>query len=114
MSRIKLKTLSNLLPVSKITKTSAVSKAPALISKRQLSGNKLQAKRHELWVKAGGKCAMCGEVVTEYHLDHITPIHQGGTDEDDNLQILCIEPCHSEKTKAEMKSIGKAWSGKFF
>lgn len=57
---------------------------------------------------------MCGEVVTEYHLDHITPIHQGGTDEDENLQILCIEPCHLKKTKSEMSDIGKKWEGKYF
>lgn len=116
MSRIKLKTLSNLLPVSKITKTSAVSKAPAVISKRQLVGRIRDRKRHELWLESGGKCQSCERAVFgkgEIHLDHIVPLSQGGTDDDDNLQILCV-PCHEEKTKAELTVDGKQWSGRFY
>jgi 5-methylcytosine-specific restriction protein A len=33
-------------------------------------------------------------------VDHITPLAKGGTDEDDNLQLLCLA-CHEKKTRIE-------------
>lgn len=45
-------------------------------------------------------CRMCrakGRVTEAKHVDHIIPIEQGGTDDPDNLQSLCIS-CHAEKT----------------
>ena len=35
-----------------------------------------------------------------FEVDHIIPVRQGGTDEMENLQLLCRE-CHVEKTKNE-------------
>ena len=35
-----------------------------------------------------------------FHIDHIVPLANGGTNDDENLQVLC-EPCHFEKTKQE-------------
>ncbi|MDY0207847.1 MAG: HNH endonuclease [Pseudomonas sp.] len=116
MSKVKLKTLSHKLPVKALTKTGLAKAAPQQLNKRRLTGTTLQNKRAELWLAARGKCKACGEVVAtsgEYHLDHVVPLHQGGTDADDNLAILCIE-CHAGKTKAEMQAIGKTWSGKFY
>lgn len=48
-------------------------------------------------------CAECekrGLVVATAFIDHIKPLEQGGTDEDDNVQGLCAM-CHAIKTAAE-------------
>lgn len=34
------------------------------------------------------------------HCDHIVPLEEGGTDDDDNLQTLCGD-CHTDKTSKE-------------
>ncbi len=48
-------------------------------------------------------CAECerhGRVTVATLRDHITPLAEGGTDADDNIQGLC-GPCHEGKTLAE-------------
>ena len=47
--------------------------------------------RHEVFKRDGYKCVECGAKNndTTLHIDHKTPIAQGGTDELDNLQTLC-------------------------
>lgn len=42
-------------------------------------------------------CQCCGVVTMELELDHIVNVAQGGSDEESNLQSLCV-PCHKEKT----------------
>ena len=37
-----------------------------------------------------------------FHLDHITPLACGGTNEENNLQILC-RSCHLDKTRQEQE-----------
>ena len=106
---MKLKTLKSSIPT--LDKTSAVSKAPAVANKRQLVGRIRDRKRHELWLGSGGKCQTCERAVFgkgEIHLDHIVPLSQGGTDDDNNLQILCVS-CHEDKTKEELTVEGKQW-----
>jgi len=48
-------------------------------------------------------CAMCGAVRYDHEVDHIIPLEQGGSNDDDNLQLLCggSDGCHAAKTKAE-------------
>lgn len=41
-------------------------------------------------------------------VDHETPLHWGGMDEIDNLQLLC-KSCHKAKTKYDMR--GEIWPG---
>lgn len=44
-----------------------------------------------------GKCACCGlDLGKNYHLDHIVPIARGGTNTDDNIQLLRAE-CNFSK-----------------
>jgi 5-methylcytosine-specific restriction endonuclease McrA len=44
-----------------------------------------------------GKCACCGEPLGEnYHLDHIMPIALGGSNTDDNIQLL-RQRCNNQK-----------------
>lgn len=43
----------------------------------------------KLYAKQEGRCACCGaSLVSGYHLDHIMPIVLGGTNTDDNVQLL--------------------------
>lgn len=51
-------------------------------------------------------CQQCGHIGTDLEVDHIVNVAQGGTDDDCNLQSLCI-PCHKVKTATE-SSAGRA------
>lgn len=45
-------------------------------------------------------CQCCGRVTMDLELDHIKNVAQGGTDDEANLQSLCV-PCHKKKTQME-------------
>lgn len=58
--------------------------------------------RAEIFLRQQGVCACCP---TKLHLkrwilDHITPLEEGGADDEGNLQAIC-EPCSKVKTSAE-------------
>ena len=56
-------------------------------------------------LKANAVCAHCdGDGDGWTAVDHIRPLELGGSNEDNNLQVLCI-PCHKLKTKADMAVI---------
>jgi len=42
-------------------------------------------------------CQRAGRIRIADEVDHILPLHKGGTDDTDNLQALCTE-CHADKT----------------
>jgi 5-methylcytosine-specific restriction protein A len=45
-------------------------------------------------------CVLCQKqaiIKAAAEVDHIRPLHKGGTDDMDNLQALCVE-CHKLKT----------------
>lgn len=47
------------------------------------------------------QCQVCREAVgISGHVDHIVPLSQGGTNDWDNLQVLC-QACHAVKTNKE-------------
>jgi len=46
-------------------------------------------------------CQACGHITEQGECDHIVPIAKGGTDDLSNLQWLCKEPCHADKTARE-------------
>ena len=57
------------------------------------------------------KCACCEVIISkEYHIDHIMPIALGGSNTDDNIQLLC-KSCNLRKSAKHpidyMQSIGK-------
>ena len=54
--------------------------------------------RRNLLVRDNATCQYCGHVVrtSEYTIDHITPVCQGGKSTWDNLAIACM-PCNKEK-----------------
>jgi 5-methylcytosine-specific restriction enzyme A len=47
------------------------------------------------------ECVTCGADATE--VDHMLPLQDGGTNDDDNLQALC-HACHSRKTLHESQA----------
>ena len=68
-----------------------------LVNGRQ-RGKRSRNEKYVVYERQKGVCSGCGEVVpSEFaHLDHIVPRSKGGTDDVDNLQILCIM-CNSLK-----------------
>lgn len=48
------------------------------------------------------RCLALGLTVLATIRDHIIPLAEGGTDNDDNVQPLC-KPCHDVKTAEESK-----------
>lgn len=62
-----------------------------------------QTERIQLYNKLGKKCNTCKKCLDdEFHIDHIRPLANGGNNDDDNLQLLCIE-CHQEKCQNEIE-----------
>ena len=49
--------------------------------------------RYRVLKKANGCCSLCGasKKVTTLHIDHIVPRSRGGSNEESNLQVLCLK-----------------------
>lgn len=76
--------------------------------KRKLRGRKLQETKQHILDRDEYQCQQCGRLV-EYHdsiLDHITPLARGGTDDEHNLQTLCLE-CDRIKTRRDRQGESK-------
>lgn len=69
--------------------------------KRQ-TGRALQRKREELFRREPlcRSCRQNGHTTLATVRDHIKPLAEGGTDDDDNIQPLCSD-CHDVKSKDE-------------
>lgn len=66
----------------------------------------------EAWEEADGRCQQCGILCdgaegADFHYDHITPIALGGTNDIENIQILCFSD-HAQKTADDIERIAKA------
>jgi hypothetical protein len=49
------------------------------------------------------RCAACAALLSpDWHLDHIVPLADGGTNERPNLQAMCVA-CHADKTARESR-----------
>lgn len=60
-------------------------------------------RRRLAWLAEHTLCVSCdaaGRVALGTEVDHITPLWQGGADDDANLQTLCTR-CHAKKSAAE-------------
>jgi len=59
------------------------------------------ADKKRIAAEQGYNCKKCSNrLKTRYHIDHIKPFSQGGSDSARNLQALCSN-CHDEKTEEE-------------
>lgn len=63
-------------------------------------GRPWRRKRESILVRDNYTCRACGLITKSLEVDHIINIAEGGTDDDSNLQALCI-PCHKAKTARE-------------
>jgi len=69
---------------------------PKVVRKKITPTVKLQVGASQSW-----RCNICHEQLkSTYHIDHIIQICRGGTNAEDNLQVLCVE-CHADKTQRE-------------
>jgi 5-methylcytosine-specific restriction endonuclease McrA len=66
--------------------------------KRGIEGSFSVSEEKALYLKQGGKCAVCRVRVgvKSYHRDHIVPLSRGGSNFISNIQILC-PGCNMEK-----------------
>lgn len=88
--------------------------ASSNVAERRITGRALQDRRLRLW-ELNPHCAICGRLVAFPHgfeLDHAVPLFQGGTDTDENCQILCVymgrdghkAGCHLDKTREDINA----------
>lgn len=57
--------------------------------KKAVGGKLSTGLAHKLYALQKGKCACCGQPLgDDFHLDHIMPLALGGTNTDDNVQLL--------------------------
>jgi 5-methylcytosine-specific restriction endonuclease McrA len=57
-----------------------------------------KSRRERIWERDRGRCYNCGRKVPLgwAHIDHITPLSRGGSNDDDNLAVMCPE-CNTRK-----------------
>lgn len=58
--------------------------------------------KEKIHLRDNWTCQHCRRVTTQLELDHIVNVAQGGTDDESNLQSLCL-PCHKDKTIKESR-----------
>jgi 5-methylcytosine-specific restriction protein A len=63
-------------------------------------GRPWRRKRAAILLRDRYTCQQCGHIGMDLEVDHIINVARGGTDDDENLQALCI-PCHKSKTASE-------------
>ena len=76
-------------------------------------GRALQRLREQIFTRDCGLCQECkrqGRLTHAVELDHIQPLHKGGTDAASNLEALCVE-CHLTKTAADEGRTRRAATG---
>ncbi|WP_197273552.1 HNH endonuclease [Arthrobacter sp. ZBG10] len=73
--------------------TVAMSSAPRNATVRKVIPDDL---KQFIWTRDEGQCRACGST-TELQYDHIIPLKMGGSNNAENLQILC-GPCNRSKS----------------
>ncbi len=63
-------------------------------------GRPWRRKRERVLLRDGYICQVCGRVTRQLEMDHIVPMSQGGSEDEDNLRAICVA-CHRIKTAKE-------------
>lgn len=73
------------------------------LSPPRIRGRALQTRNDRIKARDLYTCAHCGKITTQLEVDHRIPLSQGGSEDDDNLQLLCggLSGCHAQKSKTE-------------
>jgi hypothetical protein len=60
--------------------------------------------RKQLLKQFNNKCNVCHDKIKDvFHIDHIRPLANGGTNDNGNLQVL-YKQCHQDKTETEVEN----------
>ena len=78
-------------------------KVGSAVAVERIRGWKLTKIRERILLRDQYTCRKCGRVSVDLVVDHITPLHLGGSESDENRQALCPIPCHRDKTELEEK-----------
>ena len=72
---------------------------------RTLSGQQQARRNLKIKVRDKFRCAACGRVGQNHEFDHPVPLSLGGSDKDENLQLLCrgVDGCHAVKSAYEQQ-----------
>ncbi|HLQ85593.1 MAG TPA: HNH endonuclease signature motif containing protein [Salinisphaeraceae bacterium] len=72
--------------------------------RRRLKTTQRNQQRMRVW-RQDPRCYMCGIVLPyeKFELDHVVPLHLGGSTDDTNVGVACLE-CHREKTNRELRA----------
>jgi 5-methylcytosine-specific restriction protein A len=69
----------------------------------RIRGGRLRKTRDRIGFRDEYTCQMCGHVTAHGEVDHITPLHLGGAESDENRQWLCTG-CHVKKSEREQNN----------
>ena len=95
---MKLQRLKTALPMLNTSKLQVLeAKAGATL---RLRGDAWMKVRRRVLVAGNFTCIDCGHVSQSNEVDHQTPLEQGGSNDDSNLCVRCVE-CHKAKTSRE-------------
>ena len=96
-----LATLKPRLSTSKTHTVQVLDRKPGATEMER--GSAWMSKRDRVAKRYGYRCAACGLVLLsgKWECDHIVPREQGGSNDESNLQPLCKDPCHREKSAKE-------------
>lgn len=71
------------------------------VRRRDVKRQKFNGNISELFELQQGLCVVCRvSLGNGYHIDHITPLKRGGTNDIHNLQLLCIS-CNCQKSASD-------------
>lgn len=106
MSR-KLSTLKPRIQAANISRVATL-EAKAGTTPR-IRGRKWVETRQRVAVDQQFRCQACGCVWLPWRdqVDHHVPLEQGGSNDDSNLNLLCVD-CHAVKTASEAKGRSSA------
>jgi len=91
-------TIASLKPRISIIDTRVGSSAAV----ERIRGWKLTKIRDRILLRDGYTCRGCGRVSSSLEVDHIIPLHLGGSESDENRQSTCGD-CHQKKSEQEEK-----------